>query len=172
MLAQGRRICAGSEGAARPCRDDRAHFIIGVNRFECGNDFRVHGPFLRVELIGAALPLSGPARPRTSNPRATTAIEDSSTHAAGYRALRPDTMHHVQHKAFGSNRMDKVTIDRAAMGRLGKALVFIVGADHPTTVALLAAAESGAERDIKAARAMFLKLNPSHRRAALTMLED
>lgn len=68
--------------------------------------------------------------------------------------------------------MDKVTIDRAAMGRLGKALVFIVGADHPTTVALLAAAESGAERDIKAARAMFLKLNPSHRRAALTMLED
>ena len=39
--------------------------------------------------------------------------------------------------------MEKATIDSAAMGRLAKALVFICGADHPTTVALRAAAESG-----------------------------
>jgi hypothetical protein len=68
--------------------------------------------------------------------------------------------------------MEKETIDSAAMGRLAKALVFICGADHPTTVALRAAAESGSERDIKNARAMFLRLKPGDRRAALTMLDD
>ena len=45
--------------------------------------------------------------------------------------------------------MDEETIDRAAMERLGKALVFICGATHPATLALQAAAESGSERDIK-----------------------
>ena len=45
------------------------------------------------------------------------------------------------------------------------------GATHPTTVALKAAAESGAEKDIKSARALFLKLKPGDRRAALAMLE-
>jgi hypothetical protein len=68
--------------------------------------------------------------------------------------------------------MDEKTIDRAAMARLAKALQFICGAAHPTTVALQAAADSGSERDIKAARALFLKLKPSDRRAALTMLAD
>jgi hypothetical protein len=68
--------------------------------------------------------------------------------------------------------MAKETIDSAAMGRLAKALVFICGANHPTTVALRAAAESGSERDIKNARAMFLRLKPGDRRAALTMLDD
>ncbi|HJZ44548.1 MAG TPA: hypothetical protein VJ233_12560 [Hyphomicrobiaceae bacterium] len=68
--------------------------------------------------------------------------------------------------------MDETTIDRAAMGKLAKALAFICGADHPTTVALRTAAESGAERDIKNARTLFLRLKPSDRRAALTMLED
>ena len=68
--------------------------------------------------------------------------------------------------------MDETTIDRAAMGRLAKALAFICGADHPTTVALKAAAENGSERDIKNARALFLRLKPSERRAALTMLDD
>ena len=67
--------------------------------------------------------------------------------------------------------MEKATIDSAAMGRLAKALVFICGANHPTTVALRAAAESGSERDIKNARAMFLRLKPGDRRAALTMLD-
>lgn len=78
--------------------------------------------------------------------------------------------------AMGSNlrrdfEMDEATIDRDAMARLAKALAFICGTDHPTTVALKAAAESGAERDIKNARALFLKLKQSDRRAALAMLD-
>jgi hypothetical protein len=68
--------------------------------------------------------------------------------------------------------MDESTIDRVAIGRLAKALVFICGADHPTTVALRTAAESGSERDIKNARASFLKLKPGDRRAALTLIEE
>jgi hypothetical protein len=73
---------------------------------------------------------------------------------------------------FWGPRMDESTIDREAMGRLAKALVFICGADHPTTVALKAAAESGSVRDIKAARAAFLKLKSGERKAALAMLGD
>lgn len=68
--------------------------------------------------------------------------------------------------------MDEIKIDPAAMGRLAKALAFICGADHPTTAALKAAAESGSDRDIAKARKMFLKLKPGDRRAALTMLAD
>ena len=68
--------------------------------------------------------------------------------------------------------MEEANIDRAAMGRLAKALVFICGPDHPTTVALKAAAESGSEQDIKKARTLFLELKPGYRRAALTMLAD
>ncbi len=68
--------------------------------------------------------------------------------------------------------MEEATIDRAAMGRLAKALVFICGPDHPTTVALKAAAESGSEQDIKKARTLFLRLKPGYRRAALIMLAD
>ena len=68
--------------------------------------------------------------------------------------------------------MEEATFDRAAMERLAKALAFICGADHPTTAAMKAAAASGSERDIKKARALFLKLKPGERRAALTMLAD
>ena len=68
--------------------------------------------------------------------------------------------------------MDENTIDRAAIARLAKALVFVCGADHPTTVALQAAADSGSERDIKNARALFLQLKQGERRAALAMLGD
>ena len=68
--------------------------------------------------------------------------------------------------------MDETTIDRAAMGRLADALSFICGADHPTTVALRTASESGLEKDIKAARTLLLRLKQSDRRAALTMLQD
>ena len=68
--------------------------------------------------------------------------------------------------------MEETTFDRAAMGRLAKALVFVCGSDHPTTIALQKAAESGSERDIKAARALFLKLKQGERRAALAMLES
>lgn len=68
--------------------------------------------------------------------------------------------------------MEEATIDRAAIERLAKALAFVCGPDHPTTVALRTAAESGSEKDIKNARALFLKLKPGDRRAALTMLGD
>ncbi len=67
--------------------------------------------------------------------------------------------------------MDETTFDRVAIERLAKALAFICGATHPTTVALAAAAKSGSERDIKAARLLFLKLKPGDRRAALAMIE-
>lgn len=68
--------------------------------------------------------------------------------------------------------MDETKIDQAAMGRLAKALAFIVGAEHPTTKAMKVASESGADRDVKAARAAFLKLKSSERRAAMDMLAD
>jgi len=68
--------------------------------------------------------------------------------------------------------MDDTKIDRVAMGRLAKALAFLGGPSHPTTVALQTAAETGTEKDIKAARTLFLKLKPGDRRAALAMLED
>ncbi len=68
--------------------------------------------------------------------------------------------------------MEEAKIDRAAMGRLAKALVFVCGPDHTTTVALKAAAESGSEQDIKKARTLFLRLKPGYRRAALIMLAD
>jgi hypothetical protein len=68
--------------------------------------------------------------------------------------------------------MEEKTIDQAAMGRLAKALVFICGPDHPTTVALQTAASSGSERDIKNARTLFLRLKPGDRRAALAMIGE
>jgi hypothetical protein len=68
--------------------------------------------------------------------------------------------------------MEEEKIDRAAMERLAKALVFICGPAHPTTVAIRAAVESGSERDIKHARSLFLKLKPGDRKAALTMLAE
>jgi Ribonuclease G/E len=68
--------------------------------------------------------------------------------------------------------MDETKIDPAAMGRLAKALAFICSPDHPTTLALKAAAESGSEQDIKKARTLFLRLKPGDRRAALNMLAD
>ncbi len=68
--------------------------------------------------------------------------------------------------------MEETKIDRAAMGRLAKALVFICGPDNPTAAILKAAAESGSEQDITKARKAILKLKPGDRRAALTMLAD
>ncbi len=68
--------------------------------------------------------------------------------------------------------MEETKIDHAAMGRLAKALAFICGPDHLTTVALKAAAESDSERDIKKARTLFLRLKPGERQAALTMIAD
>jgi hypothetical protein len=68
--------------------------------------------------------------------------------------------------------MDETKIDREAMGRLAKALVFICGAAHPATVALRTAAESGSAADIKSARTLFLQLKAGERKAALAMIED
>lgn len=68
--------------------------------------------------------------------------------------------------------MDETKIDRDAMERLAKALNFICGPEHATTQALRRAASSGTEQDIKRARALFLKLKPGERRAAMTMLSD
>jgi len=68
--------------------------------------------------------------------------------------------------------MSETTIDRATIARLAKALVFICGADHPATKAMQKAAESGTDKDIKAARAAFVKLKTGERTAAFRMLED
>ncbi len=68
--------------------------------------------------------------------------------------------------------MDETGIDRETMGRLAKVLAFIGSPDDAVVKALRQAAESGAERDIKQARALFLKLKPADRRAALASLID
>ena len=68
--------------------------------------------------------------------------------------------------------MDETKIDPAAMGRLSKTLAFICGADHPATVALKLASESGSAKDVKAARTLFLRLKHAERRAAIDMLKD
>ena len=66
--------------------------------------------------------------------------------------------------------MDETNIDRAAMGKLAGALAFICGADHQVVLALKKASETGTDKYIKAARALFLKLKSSERGAAMTML--
>jgi len=68
--------------------------------------------------------------------------------------------------------MEETKIDRDSMGRLAKALAFICKPDDPAVLALKLAAESGAEKDIRQARALFLKLKPGDRRSALAMLKD
>jgi hypothetical protein len=68
--------------------------------------------------------------------------------------------------------MSEPKFDRAAMARLAKALAFICGPDHPTTMALRAAAINGSDQEIKRARALFVKLSPGDRQAALNMLND
>lgn len=66
--------------------------------------------------------------------------------------------------------MSDIGIDRETMGRLAKALAFIRDPADPAVVALRKAAESGEERDIRQARALFLKLKPGDRSAALATL--
>ena len=68
--------------------------------------------------------------------------------------------------------MDEAAIDVKVMGRLAKALAFVCGPEHPATVALRTAAETGAAADVKKARTQFLRLKPGERRAALGMIED
>lgn len=66
--------------------------------------------------------------------------------------------------------MTDLKIDQDTMGRLAKALTFILKPDDPTVLALKVAAESGTAQDVKKARTMFLKLKPGDRQAALAML--
>ena len=66
--------------------------------------------------------------------------------------------------------MEETKIDRETMGRLAKALAFIGSPDDPVVVTLRQAAETGTDRDIKQARALFLKLRPADRKAALASL--
>ena len=68
--------------------------------------------------------------------------------------------------------MSDLSIDPAAMGRLAKALAFICGPNDATTLALKTAGETGAAKDIKKARMLFLKLKHSDRQAALAMLQS
>lgn len=68
--------------------------------------------------------------------------------------------------------MDDVAIDPAMMGRLAHAVGFVCGPTHPAAVALEAAAASGTDKDIKAARKLFLRLKPAERRGALAMLDE
>lgn len=68
--------------------------------------------------------------------------------------------------------MEKASIDRAAIERLAKALTFICGADHPTTLAFKTAVDTGSEQDIKKARTLFLRLKSGDRQAALRMIEE
>jgi hypothetical protein len=68
--------------------------------------------------------------------------------------------------------LEDTKIDRETMGRLAKVLAFIGKPDDPVVVALKQAAETGADRDIKQARALFLKLRPAERKAALASLDD
>ncbi len=67
--------------------------------------------------------------------------------------------------------MDGLKIDQASMASLAKTLTFICGADNPAVKALKTAAETGAASDVKKAREAFLKLKPSDRQSALTMLK-
>ncbi|MGQ0527059.1 MAG: hypothetical protein ACT4OY_03375 [Alphaproteobacteria bacterium] len=68
--------------------------------------------------------------------------------------------------------MSETNIDREMMGKLAKALAFILKPEDATVVALKTAAETGTERDIKQARTLFLRLKPGDRRSALAMLGD
>lgn len=68
--------------------------------------------------------------------------------------------------------MNDTKIDRETIGKLAKALIFICGATNPTALAMQQAAEGGKEQDIKRARALFLKLKPGDRAAALAMISS
>lgn len=68
--------------------------------------------------------------------------------------------------------MDETAIDRETMGRLASTLAFLRGPEDKVVVALRLAAASGTARDIKAARAAFVKLKGTDRQSALATLID
>jgi hypothetical protein len=68
--------------------------------------------------------------------------------------------------------MEDTNIDRETMGRLAKALAFIGSPEDAIVLALKRAEETGSAKDIKQARALFMKLKPADRRSALATLTD
>ncbi len=66
--------------------------------------------------------------------------------------------------------MSELKTDPETISKLAKACAFVCGAQEPVTVALKAAAESGKPADVKKAYALFVKLKPGQRQAALSML--
>ena len=62
-----------------------------------------------------------------------------------------------------------IPADAAAMRRLAQALAFVCGPDHPATLALQRAAQSGAADDAQRARAMFQQLADRDQRVALAI---
>lgn len=69
-------------------------------------------------------------------------------------------------------QMDETALDQETMGKLAKPVAFILGADHPTAVALKTAAERGFSQDIKQAQIAFNRMKPADRSTVLDMLED
>jgi hypothetical protein len=68
--------------------------------------------------------------------------------------------------------MSDTAIDINTMGRLANALSFIASPDDPAVVAMRKAVETGAAKDVKQARTLFMRVNAAHRNAALAMLMD
>lgn len=68
--------------------------------------------------------------------------------------------------------MDDTNIDRETMGRLAKTLAFIGSPEDAIVVALKRAEETGSAKDIKQARALFMKLKSADRRSAMASLAD
>jgi sRNA-binding protein len=68
-----------------------------------------------------------------------------------------------------SNASVSLLADPVAMVRLGQALKFVCGVDHPTTLAVLRAATSAGRDDIERARILFQHLPPESQRAAMTI---
>jgi hypothetical protein len=68
--------------------------------------------------------------------------------------------------------MSDLKIDLDTMKRLAGALSFVAGPNDKAVIAMRAAVESGDEKDVKNARTLFLRVNSTHRNAALAMLMD
>jgi len=66
--------------------------------------------------------------------------------------------------------MSDIKPDPETIVKLAKACAFVCGGQDAVTLALKTAAESGKPGDIKKAYALFLKLKPGLRQAALSML--
>lgn len=68
--------------------------------------------------------------------------------------------------------MDEAALDQETMGRLAKPVAFILGADHPTAVAMKTAGERGFSQDLKQAQIAFNRMKASDRSTVMDMLDD